>query len=455
MSSPLPLVLKKKQPKKTPPLLWLEGTSTSKQGSVLTVLAQTGYTREAHMIIPLSKIASLIGRKSNGGLPEFWDVMGKKRGRGGITRLMAVCITRGELSLKRALSLIADHSALLSDVDDAGRTPLHHALGATYPRDPWSNLTPINTRLVDIILALGARDADRDDFSGASVQDAHGNYPLHSACLNSSITEELVKHIIEAQPDALSKRNMLGHLPFFCACGAGASMGVIQQLFFSYPIGLSITGHYDNFELLPLHYAVLKMAKTDVIEYLLKEEPSAVSIISNTRRATLLHFACMSRYGSNIIQLILDEYPLAISIKMSESHYRHDFRFLPLHEACRERCDIDVIRILVNAYPEGVKTPGYSSNYPLHIAIHAKCDFETISLLFKSFPRIVECANSLKQLPIHIACSRMASLQTIKFLYNAYPDAIRIDDNTSHTPLQCAVASRCPDEIVSFLRNLY
>ena len=76
------------------PLIWMHGPGPGSRGSVLAILAQNGYTREAHKIISLSHIASLIGRDSDGGLPELWDIMGKVRGKEGITRLMAVCITR-------------------------------------------------------------------------------------------------------------------------------------------------------------------------------------------------------------------------------------------------------------------------------------------------------------------------------------------------------------------------
>jgi hypothetical protein len=60
-------------------IIWIQGTGAGSRGSVLVNLAQTGYTQEAHQIISLSRIASLIGRDSDGGLPELWDVMGKRK----------------------------------------------------------------------------------------------------------------------------------------------------------------------------------------------------------------------------------------------------------------------------------------------------------------------------------------------------------------------------------------
>ena len=61
-------------PREESPLIWTNGFSIAGRGSVLVRLAQNGYTREAHIIIQLSKIASLVGQQSDGGLPELTRV---------------------------------------------------------------------------------------------------------------------------------------------------------------------------------------------------------------------------------------------------------------------------------------------------------------------------------------------------------------------------------------------
>jgi ankyrin repeat protein len=174
------------------PLIWIQGTGPGSRGSVLVNLAQNGYTQEAHQIISLSRIASLIGRDSNGGLPELWDVMGKVRGKGGITRLMAICATRGSLSSQRALSLIRDHNVDVRATDNQGRTALHYALRAGTFSDPLSMNPPINTDLIRVLI-----EACPDL---VKMKDYNTRHPLYDACI-SNAPFDVIKLFIDIYPE--------------------------------------------------------------------------------------------------------------------------------------------------------------------------------------------------------------------------------------------------------------
>ena len=127
--------------------------------SVLVNLARCGFIQEVHQIIGASRTAAIVGRKSQGGLPDLWNIMSKKRGTGGVTRLMAVCIARGSLSPFRARALVIDHKANVRAKDDYGRTALHHSLGVQEWKhiDPWPEGRPINLDLIQVLIALDPR----------------------------------------------------------------------------------------------------------------------------------------------------------------------------------------------------------------------------------------------------------------------------------------------------------
>jgi hypothetical protein len=169
------------------PLIWMHGPGPGSRGSVLVILAQNGYTREAHKIISLSRIASLIGRDSDGGLPELWDVMGKVRGKGGITRLMAICITRGSLSPQRALSLIRDHNVDVRARDDQERTTLHYALAYK---------TPINTDLIRVLIEACSELVKKENYKGF--------LPLYYAIVNKA-PFDIIRLLIDTYPEGFQK----------------------------------------------------------------------------------------------------------------------------------------------------------------------------------------------------------------------------------------------------------
>ena len=133
-------------------LIWKTGLGYTGHGSVLVNLARSGYTHESLRVIEVSRSASLVGLQNEGGLPELWNFLVHIKGRQGITRLMAVCICRGSLSIERARSLIRDHHADVNAVDDFGRTALHFALGSMLSTDAWKERNPINADLVRVLL---------------------------------------------------------------------------------------------------------------------------------------------------------------------------------------------------------------------------------------------------------------------------------------------------------------
>ena len=195
-------------------LIWIQGTGAANTGSVLVILAQNGYTQQAHQIIGLSRTASLIGRDSDGGLPELWDVMSQFTGRDGMTRLMAIARVNGRLSPVRARALIRDHKADPMKSDKFGCSAIEWAvrngnvscLDVFLENDIDGNVASKalihasywnQEMTVKMLLARGARQVPFKNFIGSTA--------MHHAVNRSNIS---VLTLLCNAPDAVDAMNI-------------------------------------------------------------------------------------------------------------------------------------------------------------------------------------------------------------------------------------------------------
>jgi len=329
----------------TPSIIWKQSNGAGSTGSVLVKLAQKGYTREAHKIIELSRIASLVGRDSEGGLTELWDIMGQVRGKNGITRLMAIAITRGSLSLDRAKALIRDHNADPIERDDFGRAALHHSLGSKHAKDAQVNNLfdcnkSLNVELTRYLITVSSQVL--------SIK-VSGKTPLHLA-LENNAPIDILKLLIEKCPEALKERD------------------------------------YD--ELLPCHLVCTKnfSASLDVVTLIVEADPLALQE-RDIRGRLPLHFACSSNASYEIVKFLIDSYPQAVKEKVDRGR-------LPLHLACMHLSPFEVIKLLVVSYEEALQeNKNFEGKLPLHDAY--KAPFEVYKCLLEKFPDArLMCDNS-------------------------------------------------------------
>jgi len=457
-------------------LIWKEGAGPTTTGSVLVKLAQNGFTREAHKIIELSRTASLVGRKSDGGLPELWDIMGQRAGKGGITRLMAVCITRGSLSMQRAKALIEDHNADVMASDDNERTALHLALGASTDDECWDS-TPINDDLVFYLLEKDPR--------GTEDVDDYGFLPLHWACTNGAGLS-IITELVRLYKDSVKALDALdGHVALHTACSNEASHDVIKFLFDAFPdavhmrsaddddaiafaaankevdaaaIAAAIAANDDDDNVdrffvrdpnfLPLHLAFHSKVSLDTIKLLCEARPR--SIIETRNKMLPLHFACCANAPFEVTEYIFKLYPEGVK--------RRDWgRRLCLHIACKASPpNVRVIKMLLDAFPESISLTDKSGSLPLHLACSAEShNIEVIKLLLQRYPESVKEKTKGGLLPLALACNAQShDLNVIKFLHDAYPAAIK-EMSTSGLAIHQASSANTTVEVIDFLINSY
>ncbi len=333
-------------------LIWKQGTGAGSTGSVLVKLAQNGYTREAHQVIELSRIASLIGRDSDGGLPELWDVMGQTRGINGITRLMAVSFIRSKESFSRAKALIVDHIVDPMEKDDFGRTALHHSLGMRHPKDKITSL-------------------DSFEFS-----------------MNQSINTDLTRFLIQTSPKALSIK-VLGKTPLHFALEKGKDfpIDILKLMIETYPEALQ---EKDYDEMLPCHIACSRSLSLDIISLIVTTDPLALQE-RDIHGKLPLHWACSSNASYDVVKLLVDSYPNSVKEKIDRGR-------LPLHLACMHLSPFEVIKLLVESYEDAVKeNKNFEGKLPLHDAY--KAPYEVYNCLLEKFPDARLIADNSGRLP--------------------------------------------------------
>jgi ankyrin repeat protein len=433
------------------PLLWIHGTGPGSRGSVLVILAQNGYTKEAHTIIGLSRTASLIGRDSNGGLPELWDIMGKVKGKNGITRLMAICITRGSLSPQRARALITDHTVDVNETDSGGRTALYHALGAIRCRsDRWPIDIPLSAELIHVLFEM--------DPKGVLRKDQFSSIPFHYACQKNAPIDVIKLFLTNDYKESVKIKDSNSSLPLHLSCSMGVSIEIIKLLLEFYPEGIKEKDEYSN---LPLHCACeINDSSIEVIKFLVTLYPNGLK--ERLEDGSLpLHLACENNLSIDNIKYLIENYPDGIKEKKMNGS-------LPLHLACESTNSLDVIKLLISFYPSSIyernidgKLPFYYTSCPKRRSFSIKQrlvqpSFDVLKFFLEIDPTLVQ-EKIESDLPLlHWACSRNAPLDVLKVILDAYPDAIQIcDSQKGYLPLHFACFYKSSLEILQFLIKVY
>jgi ankyrin repeat protein len=294
-------------------LIWLQGTDISTTGSVLVKLAQNGYTREASQIIGLSHTASLVGRDSNGGLTELWDVMGQVKGKGGITRLMAVCITRGSLSPQRAKALIRDHNANALSQDQFGWTALHFSVGTDY--NDYRLFNDINIDLIRVLVEMTPETL--------RVKDRQGRLPLHTLLYNSAkaVSIDVIKLLL-VYPDGAKEKDKSGMLPLHLCCDNGQPFEVIKFLLELYPEGTKVVDKHGD---LPLHIVCRRNAPVEIIKAIIDVWPNAARERGKGGQIPL-YWSCGRTAPFEVIKILLDAYPEGVNARYDYGSVIHRHR---------------------------------------------------------------------------------------------------------------------------------
>jgi hypothetical protein len=196
---------------------------------------------------------------------------------------------------------------------------------------------------------------------------------LHDECRRTSPSMDRIRQLVNANPDSVKIHAWYGANPLHAACHA-----------FEYGAG--------SFEL---------------IQYLVKQWPESVKVVSHHVRRLPLHYACASAARLEVVQFLVEKWHESVKAVDNAGN-------LPLHDACTKKLvctnedgTLEVVQCLVEKWPESVKVVDSDGSLPLHIACtNENCTLEVVQYLVQQWPESVKHKNSLGETPPDIVAGR-------------------------------------------------
>ncbi len=275
------------------------------------------------------------------------------------------------------------------------------------------------------------------------VLDYSGLPPLLCACENNC-NKEIIEFLVEMDPTAVRFINPeRGNLPLHIVCYNKASFEVIQYVYKKYPGAISITDEHGR---LPVHdYCdddYDERMSLEILEFLVDKNIDSITARDNSGLQPL-HFACGSCATLPIIQMLVQRWPDSVK---SIANGR-----LPLHYICESLhgASIDAIGFLVETYPISVKARGCNGMLPLHYGGCAP--MKTFIYLHQLYPEAIKVTDDHGRLPHHCA----STLDNMRYLLQEYPLAIKVKDHNGNLPLHRACQREASLEEDQFLVASY
>jgi len=282
--------------------------------------------------------------------------------------------------------------------------------------------------------------------AGLYQRDISGELPIHALCTNDELDEQEwfdIFHVLfNEDPTILRERSRDdGDLPIHKAARS-LSTAICKTLIGLYPESVrELADGPDGTSKLPIHEACTH-GKVDTADYLLGIYPESICV-EDAYGHTPIH--CINRtWGTELIEVLLKHDPTAASRKM-EGICR-----LPLHIACRYRLlDINIIKTLFDAYPLAIQDRDDGGYSALDLAKEESesddnliiINFLQTQLEYAKKAQDMNTMTTLDQngwLPLHHALKDNAPLGSIKLLLMGNTSAIRMPDYDMAFPLHIA-----------------
>jgi len=124
----------------------------------------------------------------------------------------------------------------------------------------------------------------------------------------------------------------------------------------------SFTGSISKTDVLPIHQACSNAdVKLKIIECLAQVYPESLLLVESGTHRTPLHIAMRARASDEVIAFLMKTCPEAVSMQDALGR-------IPLHYACSNQVSTVTIKSLIWSYPESVRASDNLGWTPLHVA---------------------------------------------------------------------------------------
>ena len=337
----------------------------------------------------------------------------------------------------------------------------------------------------------------------SNICEDFGRSPLHFACMNKSVTLNIIHLLIDAAPDSVRREDNYGDMPLHILCygkvDEAAAVNILKWLIEKHPEAVR---HADNHGRLPIHHAALMQHATshDFCQKLIEAYPGSERI-TDSLGALPLNYACFWVLSQQlnictssireptlqdqivIIRLtwqlgVLDRKTPADAVKVVQFLVDSDpnmelfggrRRVSQLRRVCRWSFDdptidvsryidagLKVIEVLFDAQPEAIEEDDIASNIQSYQQrIQSFINRELVYARQAKDLRLMMTPDDNGRLPLHTALQNNARLGSIKLLVKGNPSAIRNTDNNFAMPLHIACEHHDSACAVKYLIELH
>ncbi|KAL3782819.1 hypothetical protein ACHAWO_005732 [Cyclotella atomus] len=378
------------------------------------------------------------------------------------SRLLTSVSNASKLALEAVdLALFSGTEALTVQEKPTGATPLHVALA-----------NGAHACVIEALLEAAP--------SVAMLEDSRGMLPLHWAAAFGRTSSNIIKRLIEENPQALVHPSNDGDIPLHLvvanaqingeetnrrsSTGGNDSDGnkvdknrlkMVELLMQDAGRAASLRDGdttspilmTNREKLTPLHCCALFDAPPQISKLLMKHpDANEASSVTNSFGATPLHLAAAQPGVSQSIATVL-------AIGTPDAACVQDrLKRTPLHVAAQNTYATNLlIKTLAELNPEAAAVKTQRGHLPLHLAAQSQAKEPVIRALVKAYPAAAEARNKSNNTPLHDAAKYRASIGVVKLLLDAYPGALYVQNQYGNLPLHCATAYQAPSDVVQLL----